>query len=105
LAQRRKANSKYQASRAARLDHADRQRAYIERWILKPKKMTGQGSDVDEPSATVDSSRKPEQQAQQKALHAKSHFPPASQEASSYLVFCIVCGRSAFLPAPMPRSP
>jgi hypothetical protein len=112
LAQRRKANREYQASRAAKLDHADRQRAYIERQRLKPEKVTGQGSETTGASATIDSAlistgivaKKPEPQAQE-ALHGKPYPFPARQQASSGLVFCMVCGRSARLPAPMPRSP
>ena len=112
LAQRRKANRKYQASRAAKLDHADRQRAYIEGQRLKPEKVTGQGSETAGTSVTIDSAsistgivaKKPESQAPE-ALHGKPHPFPACQEASSGLVFCMVCGRSALWPAPMPGSP
>jgi hypothetical protein len=112
LAQRRKANREYQASRAAKLDHADRQRAYTERQRLKPNKVTGQGSETAAASVTIDSAlistgivaKKPETQAQE-ALHGKLNPFPARQEASFGLVFCIVCGRSALWPAPMPRSP
>jgi len=48
--------------------------------------------------------KKPEPQAQE-AFHGTPNPFPARQEASSGLVFCIVCGRSARLPTPMPRSP
>jgi hypothetical protein len=112
LAQRRKANREYQASRAAKLDHADRQRAYIERRRLRWKKVTGQGSETTGSSVTIGSAlmgagiaaKEPEPQAQE-ALHGKPNLFPAPQEASSGLVFCIVCGRSALSPIPMPRSP
>jgi hypothetical protein len=75
-------------------------------------KVTGQGSETAGASVTIDSAlvstgivaKKPEPQAQE-ALHGKPNPFPARQEASSGLVFCIVCGRSALLPAPMPRSP
>ena len=109
LAQRRKANREYQASHAAKLDHADRQRAYTERQRLKPKKVTGQGSKTADSSVTIDSAlittgvvtKKPEQQAP----HAEPNPFPVCQKASSGLVSCIVCGRSALLAAPFPRSP
>jgi hypothetical protein len=112
LAQRRKANREYQASRAAKLDHADRQRAYIERQRLKPEKVTGQGSATAGASVTIDSAligtgivtKKPEPQAKE-ALHGKPNPFPARQKASFGLVSCIVCGRSALLPVPISRSP
>jgi hypothetical protein len=112
LAQRRKANRKCQTSYAAKLDHADRQRDYTERKKLKPQKVTGQGSEAAGSSVTIDSAlistgivaKKPGPRAQE-ALHGKPYPFPARQEASFGLVFCIVCGRSARLPAPMPRLP
>jgi len=112
LAQRRKANREYQASHAAKLDHADRQRAYTERQRLKPKKVTGQGSESAGSSVTIDSAlisagvvtKKPDQQEQQ-APHAESNPFPVCQKASSGLVSCIVCGRSVLWTAPLPRSP
>jgi hypothetical protein len=112
LAQRRKANREYQASYAAKLDHADRQRAYTERQRLKPKKVTGQGSETAGSSVTIDSAlisngivaKKPEQRAQE-ALHGKPNPFPARQKASFGLVSCIVRGRSALLPVPISRSP
>jgi hypothetical protein len=105
LIQRRKANHKYQASHAAKLDHADRQRAYMQRRRLKPKNVTGQGSETAGSSVTIASSREPEPKAQPGALYANRHSFPATQQASSGLVFCIVCGRLASLSASMPRSP
>jgi len=74
--------------------------------------VTGQGSETAGSSATIDLAlistgivaKKPEQQAQE-ALHGKPNPFGQRQEASSGLVFCIVCGRSALSPAPMPRSP
>jgi hypothetical protein len=113
LAQRSKANRKYQASRAARFDHADRQRAYIELQKQQFEKMTGQGIEEAGVSVTIDSSlintgiavEKAGQQAQQEACHAKPYFSKASRQTSSRLVFCIVCGRSALLPATRLWSP
>jgi hypothetical protein len=105
LAQRRKANQAYQACGAAKLDHADRQRAYTERQRLKPKKVTGQGSETAGSSFTIDSvltspgvvTKKPEQQARQ-ARHAEPNPFPVCQKASSGLVACNKqqgCGRGA----------
>ena len=53
LLQRRRANHVYQRSLAARLDHADRQRAYYQRRKLQI--LTGQGSEVSGASATIPS--------------------------------------------------
>jgi len=105
LAQRRKANRKYQASYAAKLDHADRQRAYMQRQRLKLQKVTGQGSEAAGASVTIAWSRKLEPKAQPEALYANQRSFPATQQASSRLVFCIICGRSASLPPSMPRDP
>jgi hypothetical protein len=113
LAQRSKANRRCQANRAARLDHADRQREYIERQKRQFEKVTGQGSEEAGASVTIVSplidtgiaAEKAGQQAQQETYHAKPYFSKASQQTSSRLVFCIVCGRSALLPATMQRSP
>jgi CTP synthase (UTP-ammonia lyase) len=109
LAQRRKANRKYQASPEAKLDHADRQRAYCQRQL---KKVTGQGSETATFSATIDSAlistgfgtKNPEQQARQ-APYAESNPFPVCQKAGSRLVSCIVCRRSVLWTAPLPRSP
>jgi hypothetical protein len=103
LAQRSKANRKYESSRAARLDHADRQRAYIERQKQQSEKMTGQGSEQADASVTIDSplintsivKEEAGQQVQQEACHAKPNFSKSSRQTSLRLVFCIVCGRSA----------
>jgi len=113
LAQRSKANRKYQASRAARLDHACRQREYIERQKWQFKKVTGQGREEASASVTIDSplidtgivAEKAGQQAQPETCHAKPYFSKASRQTSDCLVFCIICGRSALLPATMQRSP
>jgi len=55
LEQRRKANRKYEANLAAKLDHAERQRTYCQRQKLKLKKVTGQGSEAATSSVTIDS--------------------------------------------------
>jgi hypothetical protein len=97
----------------ARLDHADRQRAYIERQKQQLKKMTGQGSERADASVTIDSplintgivAEKTGQQGQQEACHAKPYLSNAMQQTSSRLVFCIVCGRSTLLPATRHWSP
>jgi hypothetical protein len=109
LEQRRKANREYQASYAAKLDHAARQQAYTERQRLKPKKVTGQGSETAGPSATIDSAlistglvtKNPEQQAPR----AEPNPFPVCQKAGSPLVSCIVCRRSVPWTAPFRRSP
>jgi hypothetical protein len=112
LEQRRKANRKYQANFAAKLDHAECQRAYCQRQKLKLKKVTGQGSEPATSSVTIDSAlistsfvtKNPEQQTQQ-APHAEPNPFPVYQKANSGLVFCIVCGRSVLWTAALPRSP
>jgi hypothetical protein len=75
--------------------------------------VTGQGRKEAGASVTIDSplinagiaAEKAGQQAQQETCHAKPYFSKASQQTSYHLVFCIVCGRSALLPATMQRSP
>jgi hypothetical protein len=109
LAQSRKANRKYQASPEAKLDHADRQRAYCQRQL---KIVTGQGSETAARSATIDlalistgfGTKNPEQQARQ-APYAEPNTFPVCQKADSRLVSCIVCRRSVLWTAPLPRSP
>lgn len=107
LEQRRQANRKYQQNRAAKLDHAARQRAYIHR---QSQKVTGQGRENAISSVTIESAltsihltKSPKQKAPE-ASHGESKLISASQKGSSSLVFCIVCGRSAWWPAPLPRS-
>jgi hypothetical protein len=104
LKQRRKANRKYQECRAAKLDHAARQRAYIQR---QNQKVTGQGREGVTPSVKIDSDLKSTNSSEQKArqgAYAEPKLFPSSQESNSGLVICIVCGRSALWSAPFPRS-
>jgi hypothetical protein len=112
LAQRRKANHKYQACFAARLDHAERQRAYYRRRKLKLQKLTGQGSKSATASVTIDLAlvgvggpTKSTDQSAAEAPHARSKSLPAGQQASFQLVCCTVCGRSALWAGWFPRLP
>lgn len=107
LEQRRRANRKYQQSRAAKLDHAARQRAYIHR---RSQKVTGQGRESAPCSVTIESALKSidltkslEQKAQE-APDGEFELFSASQKGRSSLVVCVVCGRSALWSAPLPRS-
>jgi hypothetical protein len=112
LQQRRKANREYQSSREAKLDHADRQQAYCQRRKPNLKKVTGQGSEAATPSVTIDSAlvstgfpMKSADQPAREAPHARPKSLPACQKASSGLVSCIVCGRTALWTALFPRLP
>ena len=100
LLQRRHANRIYQQSLAARLDHADRQRAYYQRRKLQI--LTGQGSKVPKASASIPSAityaaftRRTEKQ---EGFYGHPSSTPGLREAGPARVFCIVCGR--FVPQP-----
>ena len=75
LAQKRKSNRIYQKSLAAKLDHADRQRAYIQRRKLKI--VTGQGSRRGGLSASM----------------VAIEQIPTDALPSSESFLCIICGR------------
>jgi hypothetical protein len=72
--------------------------------------VTGQGRENAIPSVTIESAltsihlTKSLEPKAQEASHGEPKLISASQKGSSGLVFCIVCGRSAWWPAPLPRS-
>jgi hypothetical protein len=76
------------------------------------KKVTGQGIEKAEASVMIDLRIKPvaaaakaRQAAQKETCYAESNEMDALHETSFRLVFCIICGRSAGVPAAMAQSP
>jgi len=90
-----RSNNVYQQSFAARLDHAERQRAYRER--QREKKVTDQGRDFSGPSASIDSHAKKtifvSERVEARTLHVSRRPAYPRRKAIYELLRCLICRR------------